>query len=180
MKSLPAYEDVEDAIALQEEVVSAAELHGLFCGMYCAKPALDAHACLQLVFENQEDPLRDDERELLIMLCESARESLNLPDFSFHLFLPDDDGDLSERAQALGEWCQGFLYGLGAQADSTSWYGECEEVLRHLADIAFVDADAAGEEEELAFMELSEFVRMGVQLIYSEIRAVTIQPSRIH
>jgi uncharacterized protein len=179
MKSLPSYEDITDAIALREEVVSAAELHGLFCGMHCAKPGLEANVCLPEVFSNQEDPLDGYDRALFTSLCDSARESLNSPDFSFYLFLPDDDEALIERAQALGEWCQGFLYGLGAQVESTSWHGECEEILRHLVDIAQLDADADGEEDEVAFMELSEFVRMGVQLIRSETRAAA-QSSRIH
>jgi uncharacterized protein YgfB (UPF0149 family) len=180
MKSLPAYEDIEDAVAFREEAVSAAELHGLFCGIHCARPELDAQACLQRVFVNQDDELIDDERELFTTLCESAREGLNSPDFSFCLLLPDEDEDLSARAQALGEWCQGFLYGLGAYADSTSWHGECQEILRHLVDIAQLDADAAGEENEVAFMELSEFVRMGVLLIRSETRAATTPAPRIH
>ena len=180
MKSAPTYEEIADTIALREEVVSAAEMHGLFCGMHCAKPELDTQTCLKLVFGNQEDPLGDDDRELLTMLCESARAGLNSPDFSFCLFLPDEDEGLSERAQALGEWCQGFLYGVGSQAESASWYGECEEILRHLVDIAQLDADADGEEDEVAFMELSEFVRMSVQLIYSETRAATAQAARIH
>ncbi|WNV03304.1 UPF0149 family protein [Candidatus Methylospira mobilis] len=179
MKSLPEYEDIEDAIALQEDVASAAELHGLFCGMQCAKPGLDAQTCLQLVFGSGKGAVSDDDLEQMIALCESVREELSSLDFSFGLFLPDDDEALYERAQALGEWCQGFLYGLGAQAESTSWHGECQEILRHLVDIAQLDADAAGEENEAAFMELSEFVRMGVQLIYGETRAAA-QPSRVH
>jgi len=179
MKSLPEYDDIADAIALQEEVASAAELHGLFCGMQCARPGFDAQTCLQFVLGKGRDDLSDDDLELLIALCESVREGLGSLDFSFGLFLPDEDEALCERAQALGEWCQGFLYALGAQAESTSWHGECQEILRHLVDIAQLDADAAGEEDESAFMELSEFVRMGVQLIYGETRTVT-QSSRIH
>jgi uncharacterized protein len=155
-------------------------LHGLFTGMLCAKPELDAQTCLNLVFVNQEDILRDDESELLAALCEATHEDLNGTDFSFCLFLPDDDEDLSERADALSEWCQGFLYGLGSLADSASLHGECEEILRHLVDIAQLDADAAGEEDEVAFMELGEFVRMSVQLIYSETRAAITPPTRIH
>lgn len=180
MKSLPEYEEIEEFIASRDEAASAAELHGMLSGMLCATPELEAYACLRLIFENEENPLDRGDAAVLAALCESVRKGLISTDFSFELLLPDDDADLSERAHALSEWCQGFLYGLGAQAASNAWCGESEQVLRYLAEIAQLDSNVAGEEDETALMELSEFVRMGVQLIRIETRSTAPDPFRIH
>jgi hypothetical protein len=91
----------------------------------------------------------------------------------FQLLLPDDDAPLAERAMALSQWCQGFLYGFGTGGavprDRLS--GEVEEVLRDLTHIsqASVETGADAEEEEQAYTEIIEYVRAGVQLIHDEL-----------
>ena len=44
-------------------------------------------------------------------------------DADFEPLLPDDESPLSERADALSLWCQGFLYGLGSGTDGRSGQG---------------------------------------------------------
>ena len=39
---------------------------------------------------------------------------MNNSDVEFELMLPDDDESLEARVEALGTWCQGFVYGLAA------------------------------------------------------------------
>lgn len=79
----------------------------------------------------------------------------------------------------MGEWCQGFLYGVGFQAASGDWPGESGEVLRDLAEIARLDSAADGEADEAAFTEINEFVRIAVQMIQVEFRQQS-QSSRLH
>jgi len=38
----------------------------------------------------------------------------------FQPLLPDDEHALDARVEALGAWCQGFLYGFGAAAPRTA------------------------------------------------------------
>ncbi len=86
--------------------------------------------------------------------------------------LLSDETALSERALALGQWCQGFLYGLAntTRRDLLE-QGELGEVLQ---DFAQISQAARGEEEsevaENAYAELVEFVRVGVLLCFEALR----------
>ncbi len=76
---------------------------------------------------------------------------------------------------ALGEWCQGFLYGLGtgvAVPEASQLPGDAAEVLRDMTEITHVDVDPADDAEsnEAAYAELVEFVRVGVQLLYDQLQ----------
>lgn len=79
---------------------------------------------------------------------------------------------LSERALALGQWCQGFLYGLvNTTRRDLLDRGELGEVLDDFAQISRAgrgseDAEVA----ENAYAELVEFVRVGVMLCYETLR----------
>ena len=87
----------------------------------------------------------------------------------------------STRTAALAEWCQGFLYGLGAGAitDASGWPGEAGEIVRDFAEItrAGVDAQQGEESNESAYAELVEFVRVGVQLLFEDLAAARRPPA---
>ena len=102
-----------------------------------------------------------------------ALAGLVQPDMEFEPLLPPDTESLEERTQALAEWCQGFLYGLGAGSipDASELPGEVGEVVRDFIEIthADVDVDQGEESNENAYAELVEFVRVGVQLLFEEL-----------
>ncbi|MBV8975363.1 MAG: UPF0149 family protein, partial [Sinobacteraceae bacterium] len=79
------------------------------------------------------------------------------------------------------QWCQGFLYGLGAGAitDATVLPGDVGEIVRDLTEIsrAGVDASQEAESNEAAYTELVEFVRVGVQLLFEELAALRYPPA---
>ena len=89
--------------------------------------------------------------------------------------MPGDDASVDERVDALSAWCQGFLYGIGSAAPTgrTVPTGEVAEVLADFAEISrggSVGMDPT-EIEEDAYMELVEFLRVGVQLVYDQLAA---------
>jgi uncharacterized protein YgfB (UPF0149 family) len=94
-------------------------------------------------------------------------------DADFEPLLPDDDSPLGARADALSLWCQGFLYGLGSgtTADPARVSTEAGEIIRDFTEITHVgvEADEENEENEVAFAEVVEFVRVGVQLLFVEL-----------
>jgi uncharacterized protein YgfB (UPF0149 family) len=98
------------------------------------------------------------------------------PDMEFELLLPGDEQPIEVRTTALAQWCQGFLYGLGAGGitDVTDLPGDAGEVVRDFAEISRAGVDATQEEEsnEAAYAELVEFVRVGVQLLFEELAAL--------
>lgn len=170
--------------------IAAAESHGCLCGALCntQEYALDSWLD-ELVPEPQADPA-DDRAPLRLLFADTVRD-LRGDDMEFQLLLPDDDDPLVERASALSQWCQGFLYGFGTghAVPREELPAEVEEVLRDLTHIsqASVETGADAEEEEQAYAEIVEYVRAGVQLIHdelSEVRAAgatgPIDPSRLN
>ncbi|MEM9385163.1 MAG: UPF0149 family protein [Pseudomonadota bacterium] len=86
--------------------------------------------------------------------------------------LISDEVPLSERALGLAEWCQGFLYGLASTVPKERLMDDAlGELLGDFAEIArAVRGGDDAEEAENAYVELVEFVRVGVQLCYEELR----------
>jgi hypothetical protein len=91
------------------------------------------------------------------------------------LLVPGDDAALEQRTTALCQWCNGFLYGLAGHgaADPERLPGDAGEIVRDLGEItrAGVDGQESDEVNESAYIELVEFVRVGVQLVFEELGA---------
>ena len=79
------------------------------------------------------------------------------------------DAPLSERAVALGQWCQGFLGGFGLTARDSALSAEAMEVLQDLASIAQVQsALEESEDGESDYMEVMEYLRVAPLLLFTE------------
>lgn len=154
--------------------LDAAEYHGALCGILCARSGAGDDLGLEL------DPPRDESaipaaRELLAGLREASLQHLNDPDSGFMPLLPEDVETLDSRVDALAQWCQGFLYGLATRQalDLNAGSEELREVVADLIQIsrAGVEEDREADEDadENAYMELVEYVRAGVQLVFLEL-----------
>ena len=171
MTSSLAFNEVAQALAAGGSSVHAAEAHGCLCGALCVRTGfgfgdwLDEILPDTVTLPDRDGPLAD--------LYEQSAAVLAAPDMEFDPLLPDDDASLDERVDALSAWCQGFLYGFGSAATSrSSPSGEVAEVLADFAEISrggSVGMDST-EIEEDAYVELVEFLRVGVQLVYDELR----------
>ncbi len=98
---------------------------------------------------------------------------------SFNLLLPPDEVPLERRAADLGLWCQGFMHGLGAagRPGAESPLVSNEVVREIVADFSEITRATFAEQEteeegEGAFLELVEYVRVGVQLVFEELRGL--------
>lgn len=106
----------------------------------------------------------------LARLTDTTRSALEAPDFSFDLMLPTDEATLPVRAEALAQWCRGFLFGLGNSGlTEVGLGGECREVVSDMDKISQARAELS-EGEEFALMEIIEYVRIGTLSVYQELR----------
>jgi uncharacterized protein len=164
-----AYQAVNATLRAYDADFGAAEAHGMAVGMLCVEMKADAANWLHELFAEDQD-LLDTDKSLLLNLFERTRELLEpeTEEFVFDLFLPDDDEPLQAQVEALRNWCQGFLFGVGyAQADA-DWPGDTGEVMRDLIEITKLDNEVAGEDDENAFAEIHEYVRTAVFMIRDE------------
>lgn len=167
------FEHLDSALKRSNALVGAAELHGTLCGMLCVERAGDGKARIaQLLGENApgDAPARES-ADLAANLYDETLRQLQDAELGFRLLLPDDAQLLSARAEALGDWCRGFLAGLGLAGVKQGQHlpEDVDEVLRDFIEISRVNFDVeGGEEDETAYAEVVEYVRMGVLLVCQE------------
>lgn len=167
------FDDIQDLMVRGDLSGSASEVHGYLSGMLCMDTSTDPAQWLSDFFGEEAPRPGDRDRETLEALHRQTRQELTDLDFSFELLLPDDEEGLEQRAAALGEWCHGFLQGLGYSGDSASWPGESQEILSDFLEIVRLDTRGTEDTDEEAYAELTEYVRVGVQVIQSELESMT-------
>lgn len=163
-----------DAHALTE----AAEAHGTLAGALCAATAYVLEDWLgEILPSGRADKVIT---ETFRALYDTTARELRGAEMSFQVLLPEDDRPIVERAEALGQWCQGFLYGLGTSRieDVNRLPGDAGEIVRDLGEITRIGVDAADsvESNEAAYADLVEFVRVGVQLLFEELEPYRAVP----
>lgn len=154
-------------------VISPSELHGLISGHLAAgarlQPAMLLQACCELM--DTEKLSRESSKALIVNLYNGTCAALESMDLEFQLILPDDDDEISARAESLGRWCQSFLSGFGLYGKHTdaSLSSEAKETLNDLGQIAQISSDLEDlDENEADLMEVQEYVRMAVLMLFTE------------
>jgi uncharacterized protein YgfB (UPF0149 family) len=167
------YDEFERVLRDARALPDPAEAHGTLAGALCSSRD---YGLLEWVREILPDDSPEEEAlqsSVLQKVYDSMVRSLGGSDANFEPLLPDDESPLTERAGALSAWCQGFLYGLGSgnTADPSRVSAEAGEIIRDFTEITHVGVDAGdeNEENENAFAEVVEFVRVGVQLLFVEL-----------
>lgn len=176
-----SYAEIQKVLHEAHSLADAAEAHGTLTGSFCAAVGYGFSEWLQEILpEGQANP--EVSRTLQELFTDTA-EALSASEMQFEPLLPQDEEPIDARAAALGQWCQGFLYGLGVSAlpDASQLPGEVGEIVRDITEISRVGVDRAESDEsnESAYSELVEFVRVGVQLVFEELeplRARAEQP----
>lgn len=150
--------------------MDAAGCHGALSGMLCVNRRLRLDEWLADIFGDGHYPLNEQEQGPFAVLFDRTRQELDAFEFDFDLLLPDDDVALAERVVALSHWCKGFLQGLGTLSEGMICGDDGKEVLRDIYQIADLQTQGVSDEDEDAYFELAEYLRVGVQLLRSEFR----------
>ncbi|SRR5579875_2470816 len=174
------YSEVQRVLAEAHSLAGAAEAHGTLAGSLCAASAYRFEDWLaEILPDGETGPLAI---RTLRELFEATAGALERREMAFAPLLPQDEEPIDTRASALGQWCQGFLYGLGSSAlsDASQLPGDVGEIVRDLSEISQVgvDAEEGVESNEGAYAELVEFVRIGVQLVFDELEPLRAPPAK--
>lgn len=172
--SLPSYTEITEALQNMESDIPSAEAHGLLCGIICT-----ANGKMDMGWEKLLGDTQNNQQsiERLRQLYNASLQLLSDFSLEFTLLLPDDETDINERAEALGIWCQGFLTGLrqAPQIAEDTASAEAAEALDDITEIAQINYGdiADSNEDENAYLELVEYVRLAVLMLYQEFNANT-------
>ena len=182
MRQFPQIVELEELLYRIDAAMGAADAHGALCGMICARGTIELSEWVDHVIGEQEqgNELLHDVVHRLSELHQSTLEMMNDATGDFKLLLMDDDDPLAERVETLAAWCQGFIYGLAAGGikEGSELPEDTAELLKDMIEISRAghDVDDTGVEEsddnddEEAYMEIEEYVRMGVLLVYEELQ----------
>jgi len=163
-----SYSIVNSTILQQQAAGSAAEVHGIACALLCLDASSDASDWMNEAISRDADLLEDD-KLLLINLFEHTKSLLESDELLFDLFLPEDDESIEDRAIGLTQWCEGFLFGMGRIQTSNEWPEEIDEILKDIVELTKMETGAEDEDEEAesALMEVQEYLRASVMLIFA-------------
>lgn len=171
--SAPDFREIERQLAGTRALTDLPEAHGTLAGALCSSSGVTLQDWLREVFP---EGLAGSAETPMLTVYEWTRHVLESGQLEFQLLLPDDDEPVAIRAAALGQWCQGFLYGLGSNPipDIDQLPEQVGEIVRDLTAMTRIDVDESEstEDNEQAYSELVEFVRIGVQLLHDELAGV--------
>ena len=177
------YDVIDSLLARVEAEAYAAEFHGFISGQLCVTGSANEELWKDFldIQSNDEELIRLCHEEML-QLINVTSEQLQSDDFGLQLLLPDDDASMGLRAEALVNWCHGFLngFGLSEGRNQNGVSAEVNEVIEDFTQICRLDLDEDEEDEEQTFMELQEYVRMGTILVYEELQPAMSRPEDLH
>lgn len=168
MVQLPDIADVVQAAGRSGLGVDPSELHGALCG-WLAGGGESAPNWPALVLADDSLPAPEPQGALDELRVASAAQ-LEDRGFGFELLLPEAEVSLDQRAEALFDWCRGFLGGFGlAVGAAPPLSDESQEALQDLARLAQAAPESSGEDEDAdALAEIEEFVRVAVLLLHGD------------
>lgn len=181
----PDYASVGAALVRENCLCSAPELHGVIVGLLAGGARLNKQRLFKVLEAHLEltGALPDTLGETSWQLHQQTLADLTDSDLPFQPLLPDDDEEtLPQRAMLLGEFCDGFLVGFGTAArkgDEERLSEEAREALAQLVEISHIDTEdeALDEQDEPAYVEVHEFVRMAVSILFTELAPTEEHPS---
>ncbi len=177
---IPNYDVLDRALAVNDADVGPSEAHGLLTGLLCGAGEFPVAVWGQQVFEtvseSGQQPWGSDQEcgPMMEGLYQATQQGLFDEELGFDLLLPDDDRELAIRIEELAVWGQGFMAGLGlaGERDWDALSEECNEAMRDVAQVGQISVEGDSEEDEQAYMEVVEYLRMAILLIHAELQAI--------
>lgn len=173
--NLPDFKHTLSLVQGKLEASELAECHGVACGLLSrdTEATLDAFIALLELLELVKTPEYNFKLSLEELLG-STRSQLADEDMGLSLWLPGDDETLEDRTYALGPWCNGYLAGLGAGGKGllSALSDDANEAMKDLQQIATADVTdtSESEEDENAYSEIVEYIRVVVLMIQEDFR----------
>ena len=168
MTQLPPIADVAQAVQRAGLGIDPSELHGALCGWLSGSGENTVGWPARVL---ADDSLPAPEVDgVLDELRQVSAGQLEDRGFGFELLLPEAEDSLQPRAEALFDWCRGFLGGFGLAAGANPPLSEeAGEALQDLARLAQAAPETGDDEEDAhALAEIEEFVRVAVLLLHGD------------
>lgn len=156
----------------------AAQTHGLLSGRLAIAGVAAGPDWLAQVLEDTDETnaAHGECRNLLDTLYQSTYWQFSERLSEFEPLLPGDDESVAIRTAVLAHWCEGFLHGLvsakhGDTLKERLGSEPLSDIIKDMLEFTRVELDGESddEENESAYVELVEYLRVAAQLCYEEL-----------
>ena len=165
------YQELDQKLRSTAFNSGAPEAHGLLTGLACRGVSVQELQNKLYLFQLNSD------QDLILLqgLFELILRDLQSSTLTYHLLLPGDDTSPVVRTDEIANWCGGYMQGFCHDGDTA--FSDSNETIREmLQDIMNMGGlyleETSMEEAEKAMMEIEEYLRVGVQLIYDGITGI--------
>lgn len=167
---LLSHDRISSVLASLRLGVNASDLHGSLTGYLCAGGRAGADDWLDRLELSPADERAARNSELAAVLA--AGQAQFADDLAqVEPLLPSAGSAVAQRADALVEWCRGFLGGFGLVGSTlhVSLSDEANEILADFGAIATSRLEVdGGASDEQAFADVLDFVRVAVARLHRE------------
>lgn len=169
---LPSYDEIHQALATLALPITPASLHATLSAYGSIRAPKGAEAYIQALVHQRDKEQARHAHQFLFNLWAAIQAELATEEFDFQLLLPGDDIALDYRAQEFGLWCRAYMDVLHRQHIHADAFEDedLRDMFDHLQEFAEIDYSGleVDEEDEKAFVEVTEYTRMAVLRMYSE------------
>ena len=171
--TLPEYVTAASELQSSELSVTPAELQGLLAGMLSGGLSLNDNSWQPLIYDYTNDGMGWPVRALTIAesVMSVTRKELTGSGMELSLLLPGDDAGIFELADALSEWVNHFISGMGlVNVKLKNAPEDVKEALSDLEEIAKLGIDEDDDLNEQAELleQVIEHVKACVLTIHAE------------
>ncbi len=169
------FEQLEDLFYELKIQASAPGFHGFLCGrLSCGAVEMKDLIDCSSQWLGLEDEAAKGAFNAFETFYQETLSDLQDISFLFKPLLPDDELPLSERLAAVSEWCKNYLSGVGeGMGEEFEVSEDGKEALQDISAIGQISTefdDGEDEEEgEKDYLELVEYIRIAVQLIFTDL-----------
>ena len=179
--ALADYGQLSNDLAGLELNVNLASLHGMVTGLMVGGASTQAEAYLRSLSMNKSGPSYHQAINALFSMYTITQTCLLNFEFNFQLLLPNDEEALKDRLLSFVNWIQGFLQGLDKSGLCLEDFDSDDtiDILQHLEDFADMDIDTLedDEQDEQAYVDITEYVRLAVMQLFADLQADAQQAS---
>ncbi len=173
------YRDLDRRLRGSQWRGGASEAHGLLSALACRGVPDGGIVGKAWLFQLSEQA----DLDLLEGMYGLILRDLQSDGFGFNLLLADDGFSDAQRIESLADWCAGFIQGFLHDADGKTLLDgipkRARESVNDIMEISRVDSDSdpASEENERQLVEIEEYLRVAVQVIFEELTPNRRQPA---
>jgi len=174
------HDALDDALKRCGSSWNAGQVHGLLCSRLTVSGTEGAKRWFEQVLD-ETDPnnaLRAECEHMLDSLYAITWRQLVERQSEFTLLLAHDEDAALMRAESIAQWCEGFLHGLVSEKHSDELKEKLAaepvaDIIKDMLQITRATVDDDGDDEGIddAYVELVEYLRVAVQLVYEELAA---------